>query len=165
MSISRILTAGALVSALALGAGAALAQTPAAPPGPPPAADKGPGGHHGHRAQSFVELFDTNKDSKVSSDEFMAEHARLFGAADVDKDGSLSVDEFRRRGRLIQSLGTTTIFDMLDANGDGKISQAELDAPTKRWVGRYDANKDGALDVNELPGRDRSSGGPRPDRR
>jgi len=165
MSFSRILTASALVSLLAIGAGAALAQTPPAPPTPPHAAGKGPGGHHGHRAESFVELFDTNKDGKVSLDEFMAEHARLFGAADVDKDGSLSVDEFRRRGRLIQSLGTTTIFDMLDANGDGKISQAELDAPTKRWVGRYDANKDGALDADELPGRDRSHGGPRHDRR
>lgn len=165
MSFSRILTAGALVSALALGAGGALAQTAPAPTAPPPAAaDKSPG-PHGHRAQSFIELFDTNKDGKASTDEIIAEHARLFGASDIDKDGSLSVDEFRRRGRLLQSLGTTTLFDMLDANGDGKISQAELDAPTKRWVARYDANKDGAMNADELPGRDRGPGGPRHDRR
>lgn len=165
MSFSRILTAGAVVSALALGASATLAQTAPAPTAPPPhAAGMGPHGH-GHRAQSFVELFDTNKDGKASTDEIMAEHARLFGASDVDKDGGLSVDEFRRRGRLIQSLGTTTIFDMLDANGDGKISQAELDAPTKRWVARYDANKDGAMGVDELPGRDHGPGGPRHGRR
>lgn len=149
MTFSRILTAGAFVSALALGTGAALAQS-----APPPGHTPGPGGP-GHRAQGFVELFDTNKDGKASSEEILAEHARLFGAADVDKDGSLSVDEFRRRGRLLQSLGTTTLFDMLDANGDGKISQAELDAPTKRWVSRYDANKDGAMDASELTtGRD-----------
>jgi len=163
MSRSRLIAAGALATALALGAGAALAQNPAPAPGTPPAAGPGP---HNHRAQHFFELFDTNKDGKASIDEMLAEHARVFGAADVDRDGSLSVDEFRRRGRLLQSLGTTTLFDMLDANGDGKISQAELDAPTRRWVTRYDANKDGAMDATEMPGHDRGGrGGPHHDRR
>lgn len=102
-------------------------------------------------AQRFVELFDLNKDGKVSLDEILADQKRLFNAIDINGDGKLSIAEIRRRGRFLQLWRTTTVFDLLDANGDGMLTLDEILAPTARWFKRYDRNGDGALDVSELP--------------
>ena len=107
-------------------------------------------------AQRFLDLFDTDDNGTVSLDEITAEEGRLFVAADVDGDGTFSVDEFRRRGHLFQQLRATTIFDMMDVNGDRMLTQDEITAPSARWFGRYDLNGDGAMDAEEVPG-----GGPR----
>jgi EF hand len=114
------------------------------------------------RVEHFVRLFDTDKDNKVSIDEIAAEHGRLFGAVDVDGDKLLTVEEFRRRGRLFQSLRTTTLFDLLDANGDQKLSPDEISAPSRRWFTRYDVNGDGMMDADEVAkARDRRYGAKR----
>lgn len=104
-----------------------------------------------YRAERFISIYDTNGDGKVTIDEITAEQKRLFGAVDVDRDGALSVDEFRRRGRIFQTLGTTTLFDLLDVNGDRKVTAAEIAAPSSRWFKRYDANGDGAMVADEIP--------------
>ena len=109
---------------------------------------------HGHGAsratERFMALLDPDGDGRVAIAEIAAEQGRLFTAVDVDGDGKLSVDEFRRRGRLLQSIGATTLFDMLDTNGDAQLSAAELNAPSQRWVARYDADGDAALNADEV---------------
>ena len=70
---------------------------------------------------------------------------------DLDGDGALSVGEFRRRGALFQRLGTTTLFDLIDIDGDQQLTVDELAAPASRWFKRYDGNGDGVLEVDELP--------------
>ena len=102
------------------------------------------------RAERFVELLDTDGDGKVGLAEILAEHGRLFAAADIDSDGSLSVDEFRRRGRLFQSLGTATLFDMMDTDGDHTLSADEINQPSRRWFSRYDLDGDGSMAAEEL---------------
>ena len=97
-----------------------------------------------------VELLDIDGNGTVSLGEILAEHGRLFTAADLDGDGALSVDEFRRRGQLFQSLGTTTLFDMLDSNGDQTLSNEEINQPSRRWFSRYDLDGDGAMADGEL---------------
>ena len=108
---------------------------------------------HARRAQRFIEFYDTNGDGKVTLDEIVADQARLIGAIDVDGDKTLSVAEVKRRGRLLRMWRTTTLFDLLDANGDGKLSAEEVSAPTKRWFKRYDTNGDGVMEASELPER------------
>ena len=98
-----------------------------------------------------LQLLDTNHDGKVTLDEIRAEQKRLLGAADLDGDGKLSVEEFRRRGRWFQRLNTTTLFDLLDANGDGVLTAEEIAAPSARWFTRYDKNADGGLVPAEVP--------------
>lgn len=102
-----------------------------------------------HYAERRMQLLDTNGDGKISVAEIVAEEKRLFAAADVNGDGKLSPEEFRRRGRWFISLGTTSFFDMMDANGDQSLSVQELTAPSERWFKRYDTDKSGTIDANE----------------
>jgi hypothetical protein len=108
-----------------------------------------------------LSLFDTNKDGKVSLAEIAAEEKRLFTAADVNGDGKLSADEFSRRGRWFIRLRAMSFLDMLDVNGDGEVSLDELNKPSARWFKRYDANKSGALEADELANTQQHRGGRR----
>ena len=103
------------------------------------------------RIERYIELFDTDGSGTVSLEEITAEQGRLIQATDVDGNGKLSVEEFRRRGHLFQMLRATTVFDMLDANGDRELTAEEIAAPSQRWFLRYDENSDGGLDADEIP--------------
>ncbi len=118
-----------------------------------------------HHSERFMMLYDTDGDGKVTVKEINDDQSRIFTAMDIDNDNSLSTDEMKRRGRSLQSYRTTTLFDLLDVNGDGKLSIAEVQAPTRRWFKRYDANKDGVMDAGEMPGRHARRGGYRRGRR
>jgi hypothetical protein len=96
-------------------------------------------------------LLDTDGDGKVSLAEIRAEQARLISAADLDGDGRLSVDEFRRRGWWFQKLQTTTLFDLMDADGDQSLTAEEIANPSARWFKRYDKNTDGGVTAEEVP--------------
>ena len=132
---------------------------PGGHPGPAHAVARG---HHGNdrgsrreqrrerRQARRLEILDTNKDGKVALAEIEGELKRLTSAADVNGDGKLSADEFKRRGRWFLRLRTVSFFDMLDANGDGQVSAAELTGPTGRWFKRQDENKDKALTGEEF---------------
>ncbi len=116
-----------------------------------------PGATHDHqqferfRTERYIQLFDTDGSGTVSLEEIMAEQGRLIQATDVDGNGKLSVEEFHRRGHLLLMLRATTVFDMLDANGDRQLTAEEIAAPTQRWFSRYDTNSDGDLDADEIP--------------
>lgn len=103
--------------------------------------------------QRFMELYDINHDGKVSLQEILSDQDRLFTAIDIDNNKKLSIEEIRRRGRLLQMWRTTTLFDLLDTNGDGVLTISEINAPTRRWFMRYDTNHDGELEPNEIPDR------------
>ena len=131
-----------IVAALvAIGAGTALAQDER---GGPARGDR-PG-----QTRMFM-MLDTDGDGRIGLGEVTAEQQRLIGAADLDGDGELSVDEFGRRGRWFQSLGTSTLFDLYDADGDGSLTAEEIAAPSERWFGRRDTDGDGSLEPSEVP--------------
>ena len=101
-----------------------------------------------------MQLLDTDGDGKIGLAEIRAEQGRLVAAADIDGDGKLSVDECRRRGMLFMTMGTTSLFDLLDADGDRILTIEEIAKPSERWFSRYDANTDGMLDSEEMPRRE-----------
>jgi hypothetical protein len=133
-----------------LGASGAMAQDRTPPRDPP--------GQASRWTERFMELYDHNRDGKVTLDEIGGDQKRVFGAIDSNGDGSVSVEEFRRRAHVLELFSTTSLFDLLDANGDGKLSADEIGAPSKRWFTRYDANRDGAMEANEIPDRGRGHG-------
>lgn len=155
MSISRKSgLAGVVTGALVLGlATAALAQ--GGPHHPGSDGDRSGIGHAGgqgpsHHGSRQLEILDTDGNGTASREEITGELGRLLGAADVDGNGQLSPDEFRRRGSFFIRLGTTTFFDLIDANGDQQISQDELNQPMERWFARKDINSDGNIDTEEF---------------
>ena len=113
----------------------------------------------GSRASQLMRLLDLDADGNVSLDEIGGENKRRLGAVDLDGNGLISPDEFRRRGQLLVAMRTTTIFDLLDANGDGNLTADELTAPAGRWIARYDQDGDGALSAEELAATSPSRGG------
>lgn len=114
--------------------------------------------------ERFMQLFDTNNDGKVTAEEIAADQMRLFRALDIDGDGKLSVEEVSRRGYILQIWRVTTMFDLMDVNGDRHLTADEISAPMKRWFSRYDRNGDGAMDAAEVPVRQRPGTGRRIER-
>jgi Ca2+-binding EF-hand superfamily protein len=109
--------------------------------------------HAHHWMERFMATYDLDGDGKVALDEVTTDQKRLFGAIDTDGDGFLSPNEFRRRGHLLQLFATTSLFDLLDADGSGTLTAEEILGPSQRWFARYDADHSQAIETAEMPER------------
>jgi len=100
--------------------------------------------------QKMLKQFDTDKDGKISRDEFATKRATGFARFDTNKDGNISLAEFKascKNERCTQS--KTKQFAKLDKNSDGNIAKDEFANMT--MFDRLDVNKDGYLSEDELP--------------
>jgi Ca2+-binding EF-hand superfamily protein len=113
---------------------------------------------------------DANKDGTVTKAEMLAETKVRFDAMDTNHDGKLSMDELRagmggmgRRGDGPPPNASGNpppaggpgggrgmgMGRMLDSDGDGFVSLAELQAQATRRFDRFDTNHDGKVDATE----------------
>ncbi|WP_421592237.1 EF-hand domain-containing protein [Shinella sp. M27] len=140
----------------------------------PAFAAKGEGKHH-QRHAAMIERLDTNKDGKVSSDEFKANATAAFKTFDADGNGQVTKDEIKARHAAFKAArkavhdaadtdkdkarqalhaagpfmlpGAGKMFDRADTDKNGSLSQAEVLAAADTIFARRDGNKDGALDT------------------
>jgi hypothetical protein len=74
---------------------------------------------------SAVATWDINRDGEVTCEEWKKYASGLFADADANKDGALSREEFAAMARVDHLFGIAN-FDYFDANGDGKVTLAEI---------------------------------------
>ena len=146
-----------LIALALLSGGAALAQAPATPPAAP-------------QQNSRVEVQkvtdtrfdegDINNDGFLSREELqtmavkaaqqvVAKMEQEFASMDADKNGQVSLAEFRTATMAKMAPNPELALQRFDANKDGKVSTAEFRAPVLATFDRLDANKDGTISPEE----------------
>lgn len=128
----------------------------------------GPGGARGQvgemLSQRFLAMFDTDRDGKVTREEFLARVRKQFARADLNNDGRISDEDLppmaRGRGVLkgegrrgptmggAMGGGGMMLGRLIeaDANKDGVITLEEAVASATRRFEQFDRNKDGVID-------------------
>jgi Ca2+-binding EF-hand superfamily protein len=91
---------------------------------------------------AFAET-DTNGDGQIDHEEFYSRMVDVFFAADTNKDGFLSAEEYSR-------LPFSQSFKDADTNHDGRISLPEFVRDRFRQFEAADTNHDGELSLDEV---------------
>ena len=87
---------------------------------------------------------DKNKDGAIEMSEFYERITDVFFIGDTNKDGKLSKDEYDA------VVVTRTDFVTVDKNGDGFVSESEFIATRIPLFEQADKNKDGKLSEDEV---------------
>lgn len=111
--------------------------------------DHGKRGHRGHRGgemmRSLFDAVDANGDRSVTAEEIAAYQATQIANADLSGDGALSIEEFDTIFREFTRSRMVDAFQALDSDGDGLITETEIDTRVSRMVERMDRDGDGVL--------------------
>lgn len=125
------------------------------------AGDRGEMGGKDHY-QHFVKQFDKNKDGTIQLGELPEKMRSHVGPADTNKDGTLSQAEMETfmannphhghggHGHGMMMMRPEALLSKFDANKDGKLQVAELPEHKREWLSGADTNKDGTLSTDEL---------------
>ena len=102
------------------------------------------------REGNALEQADANHDGKVTKQEYNDARAALFARMDRNGDGFIDDADSREGANERGQRSAAALRGRIDTNGDGKVSKDEfVNAPTMMFD-KFDANKDGVLDAQEL---------------
>jgi len=111
---------------------------------------KGMGGMGGHHRMEMIEHLDTNSDGKITMAEITAHRDQLHAEHDKDGNNAISLSEFEGIWLSMMRPMMVDKFQMMDDDGDGQITDAEVDKKVKRMMRWMDKNEDGAVSMKEL---------------
>ncbi len=113
-------------------------------------AQRGERGHRrGHRGMR-LDRADANNDGAITREEFLAGPTQMFARLDANNDGVISADERpQRRQRAEGERAARPERPNFDANNDRQISSAEWDQMGAAMFQRLDANNDGRVTQEE----------------
>jgi Ca2+-binding EF-hand superfamily protein len=143
-----------LIALASLAGGSALAQAPAAP------SQQNTRAEVQKVADSRFGEGDVNNDGFLTREELqnmtakatqnvVAQMEQQFTAMDTDKNGQVSLAEFKAAATARVSPNPEATLQRFDANKDGKVSPAEFNAPALAAFDRIDTNKDGTISADE----------------
>lgn len=111
---------------------------------------KGMGGMGGSHRMEMIEKIDTNADGKITMAEIQAHRDQLHAEHDTDGNKAISLSEFE--GIWLTHMRPLMVdrFQMMDDDGDGQITNAEVDKKMTWMMQRMDKNDDGAISIKEM---------------
>lgn len=109
----------------------------------------GMGRHHGHMMMDMAERYDTNKDGKITQDEIDKNRADWLAEFDADKNGTLSLDEFKGLWLKARQELMVREFQEFDRDGNAQVTLDEYKSPMAQIVSNMDQNNDGALSKDD----------------
>jgi hypothetical protein len=113
------------------------------------------GDRHGGMRGEHMKAVDANGDGDISKAEVEAFQAKIFAEADTNKDGSLTLAEMNAHHEAMEAKRKAerqqAMFAKLDADGNGKVSQAEFASQSRamRGMERMDTDGDGTVTEEE----------------
>ncbi|MCU0849582.1 MAG: EF-hand domain-containing protein [Spirochaetes bacterium] len=111
----------------------------------------------------------TGTDGRISKKSWVSHFSSVFDAMDADKNGIIvSADIEKHNASSSDRQGpprppADSLVRRIDENGDGKLSRTEWIKHHEALFDRFDADKNGHLDANEIP-KGPGPGGPGPER-
>ena len=99
-----------------------------------------------------AEEVDLNKDGIISRDEIVGEAENAFGGYDGNDDGTLSETELNAKGNVRSAMGgfIRGHAKELDRDGDGVLSRKEVVDNATKMFGHIDSDGDGKITQSEL---------------
>jgi Ca2+-binding EF-hand superfamily protein len=115
----------------------------------------------GGRMTAMLENADANHDGRITRAEYIDARKAMFDKLDRNHDGVVSQDDFGRLRRFRPKAADK--LDMfvkaVDADHDGRVTRAELDAAPTHMFDLMDTNHDDAIDAAERAAAHRKKGG------
>lgn len=97
-------------------------------------------------ANRIFERFDVDKDGAITQAEIEEVRTADFAAADTNGDGEISLEEFKAAFVERSNDRMVRIFQRLDRDGDGIVTQAEADRAANRMFNRLDRDGNGVVE-------------------
>jgi hypothetical protein len=104
------------------------------------------------RAAKVFERIDVDKDGKLKETELKAVVMRRFKRLDANSDNAIGSDELQRIMQAAVDRRRLRIMATMDKDGNGTITEAELDIVLDSLFNAADSDHDGALTIAETQG-------------
>lgn len=112
----------------------------------------------GMMGRQLMERYDANKDGVVTQAEIDQNRQQWLTEFDADKNGTLSLDEFKMLWLKGRNEMMVREFQFFDRDGNGQVTIEEYKGPMADIVATRDTNNDGSLGADDRPARGEGRG-------